>query len=69
MSGKGNAKQTSAGHGGSQPAPSSEPTVVTGHQYHHYENGTRGGGSRYAYIGKDDSGTPQFLDYGRKGGR
>ena len=43
-----------------------EPAVVTGYQYHSYSNGTRGGGSRYAYIGKNEDGIPEFFDYGRE---
>mmetsp|Transcript_597 Transcript_597/g.652 ORF Transcript_597/g.652 Transcript_597/m.652 type:complete len:93 (+) Transcript_597:195-473(+) len=54
-----NGSNTSTGY-----AASSEPAVVSGHEYHRYSNE-----GRYAYIGKDDSGTPEFLDYGRKGGR
>ena len=49
-------------------APSqSYPTVVEGHQHHHYAQSS----DRYTYIGKDmsSSGTePAFLDYGPKGG-
>mmetsp|Transcript_17393 Transcript_17393/g.42255 ORF Transcript_17393/g.42255 Transcript_17393/m.42255 type:complete len:81 (-) Transcript_17393:2062-2304(-) len=55
-----------SGSRGSRPAP--EPTIVTGHQYHTYSRGS--GGDRYVYIGKDeDTGEPEFLDYGPKGGR
>lgn len=61
--GGGGNKPSSAGGGGS--SRNSEPTVVSGHQYHMYSQGS----DRYAYIGKDDDGTPEFLDYGPKGGR
>ena len=58
------------GSGGGGGAPSiSDPHIVSGHQYHTYSNGTRGDSSRYVYIGKDDDGTPEFLDYGRKGSK
>jgi hypothetical protein len=74
MSGKGSNNQSgssgsksssSSGGGGSSSSSgsSSEPTVVSGHQYHNYSSQ-----NRYAYIGKDDDGTPEFLDHGRKGG-
>ena len=73
MSGKGNhgggkkgGGRGSGGSGSRVPAP--EPTIVTGHQYHTYSRGS--GGDRYVYIGKDeDTGEPEFLDYGPKGGR
>ena len=52
----------SGGGRGSSGGSSSEPTVVSGHEYHTY-------GDRYSYIGKDDDGTPEFIDNGRKGGR
>lgn len=46
------------------PPPAPEPTIVEGHQYHSY------GSDRYSYIGKDaDSGEPEFVDWGPKGGR
>ena len=53
----------------SSAAGSPEPQIVTGWQYHTYSNGTAGDSSRYAYIGKDDNGTPEFVDWGRKGGQ
>ena len=75
MSGKGgNNKNQGGGGGGSrgvgrsqqQRAPP-EPTIVTGHQYHLYAQGAP---DRYVYIGKDeDTGEPEFLDYGPKSGR
>lgn len=72
MSGKGNQGGKKSGSssgqsgGGSRPAP--QPTIVTGWQYHQYARGS--GGDRYVYIGKDeDTGEPEFLDYGPKGGR
>mmetsp|Transcript_19711 Transcript_19711/g.48439 ORF Transcript_19711/g.48439 Transcript_19711/m.48439 type:complete len:87 (+) Transcript_19711:135-395(+) len=43
----------------------SQPTIVTGWEYHNYARGS----DRYVYIGKDDYGEPEFLDYGPKGGR
>jgi len=52
-----------------EPAYEPEPTVVSGHQYHTYANDGKYGAERYSYIGKDDDGTPEFLDYGPKGGR
>ena len=37
-----------------------EPTIVEGHEYHQYDS------DRYVYVGKDeDTGTPEFIDYGR----
>ena len=36
------------------------PTIVVGHQYHHYNS------ERYVYVGKDqDSRQPEFIDYGK----
>ena len=59
---------SSSGNGGGGGGGSySEPQIVTGHQYHMYSQGS--GGDRYVYIGKDDDGEPEFLDYGPKGGR
>jgi hypothetical protein len=62
-SGRGGSSNGSGGGGGRY----SEPQIVTGHQYHMYSQGS--GGDRYVYIGKDDDGEPEFLDYGPKGGR
>ena len=71
MSGKGNKSGgggSSGKSGGSSSAPPPQPTIVTGWQYHNYARGS--GGNRYVYIGKDeDTGEPEFLDYGPKGGR
>ena len=52
----------------SVPAIAPEPTIVAGHQYHSYSRSSYGA-QRYGYIGKDESGQPEFVDYGRKGGR
>ena len=42
-----------------------EPTIVSGWEYHTYARNS----DRYVYIGKDeDTGEPEFLDYGPKGG-
>ena len=41
-----------------------EPTIVSGYQYHMYAQNS----DRYAYIGKDEDGEPEFIDYGSKGG-
>jgi hypothetical protein len=71
MSGKGQIGKKSGSlsgksGGGSRPVP--EPTIVSGYQYHTYARGS--GGDRYVYIGKDeDTGEPEFLDYGPKGSR
>lgn len=43
-----------------------QPEIVSGWEYHMYEQ--RGYG-RYAYIGKDESGTPEFVDWGKKSER
>lgn len=75
MSGKGNGKGGSGSNkaggaksGGASVGRQQEPTVVTGWEYHQYSQ--RSGGDRYQYIGKDeDTGEPEFLDYGPKGGR
>ena len=47
--------------GSSQP----EPQIVSGWHYHQYSGGDR----RYSYIGKDEDGTPEFVDYGPKSSR
>jgi hypothetical protein len=77
MSGKGgsnNKGNTGGNKGGGNNAPSGnnsgggnrEPTVVSGWEYHQYAQNS----DRYAYIGKDeDTGEPEFIDYGPKGGR
>mmetsp|Transcript_24742 Transcript_24742/g.34750 ORF Transcript_24742/g.34750 Transcript_24742/m.34750 type:complete len:85 (+) Transcript_24742:28-282(+) len=45
------------------------PTIVSGHQYHQYSQGSYGS-ERYAYIGKDEvTREPEFIDYGPKGGK
>lgn len=77
MSGKGSSSKSSGGggkssSGGGKSGSSggggySEPQIVTGWQYHTYSQGS--GGDRYTYIGKDEDGEPEFLDYGPKGGR
>jgi hypothetical protein len=62
MSGKGNTSKSS----GNQTAPTERPPeIVTGWQYHTYAQNS----NRYMYIGKDDDGEPEFLDYGPQGGR
>lgn len=50
----------------SSSTPAREPEIVSGWEYHTY---SRGDPDRYAYIGKDEDGQPEFLDYGRKGDR
>ena len=78
MSGKGNNtnknkssgnQNSGSGHGNSGSTNQDpEPTLVSGWEYHTYARGS--GGDRYVYIGKDeDTGEPEFLDYGPKGGR
>jgi hypothetical protein len=72
MSGKAGSNNSKSSSGGNQaPAPAAppprEPTIVTGHQYHMYSQGS--GGDRYAYIGKNEDREPEFLDYGPKSGR
>lgn len=64
-SGDNNKKGSSGGNqGGVQ--QQQQPAVVSGWQYHQYAQNS----DRYAYIGKDeDTGEPEFLDYGPKGGR
>jgi hypothetical protein len=52
-----------------QPTPAApvttvEPTLVTGWEYHTWSRGQPG---RYVYVGKCDTGQPEFLDYGAKG--
>lgn len=61
--GKGGGGKGGGGGGGGKVGASTveqEPTIVEGWQYHQY------GGDRYAYIGKNDDGVPEFVDYGRK---
>jgi hypothetical protein len=71
MSGKGTSSGSSSGGSGhtssSSSGAGSAPQIVSGYQYHTYSRGS--GGDRYAYIGKGDDGTPEFVDYGPKGGR
>lgn len=64
MSGKGNTSKS----GNQQSKQSSEerpPEIVTGWHYHQYAQNS----NRYVYIGKDEDGEPEFLDYGPQGGR
>ena len=69
MSGKGNSAKNSGGSNTNSNASSSEsePTIVSGYQYHTYARGS--GGDRYhAYLGtKNECGEPEFLDWGPKG--
>jgi hypothetical protein len=71
MSGKGKSSGSSSGGSGQASSSSSgaswEPQIVSGYEYHTYSRGS--GGDRYVYIGKDDDGTPEFVDYGPKSGR
>ena len=77
MSGKGSSSSnngsSSSGTGGSSSssAPAPEPTIITGWEHSTYANSqTSYSAERYAYMGKDeDSGEPQWLDHGPKGGR
>lgn len=75
MSGKGSGKGGSGSRNNSGSAKSGsasvstarqqEPTIVTGWEYHQYSQRS----DRYQYIGKDeDTGEPEFLDFGPKGG-
>ena len=64
----GQATQSSSTTSSSSSGGSSQPTVVSGHEYHTYSQSSYGA-ERYSYIGKDDNGTPEFIDYGRKGDR
>lgn len=70
MSGKGSGKGGASGKSGSGSTNATtsapEPTVVSGWHYHQY---ARGSPDRYVYIGKDDDGEPEFLDYGPKSRR
>ena len=54
-----------SGGGSSGQSRNAQPTLVTGYQYHQYAQNS----DRYVYIGKDEDGEPEFLDYGPKGGR
>ena len=64
----GNSKKGSSGGSNNQGGvqQQQQPTIVSGWQYHQYAQNS----NRYAYIGKDeDTGEPEFLDYGPQGGR
>lgn len=82
MSGKGNSNSGSRGSsrsGGSGTTSSNsastsspqEPTIITGWEHTTYANAnTNYARERYAYLGKDeDTGEPEWVDYGPKGGR
>ena len=47
-------------------APPPQPSIVSGWQYHQYAQSSP---NRYVYIGKDEDGEPEFLDYGPKSTR
>lgn len=68
MSGNGKSKGGGSGGGGKSKGGGGggEPSVVSGWEYHNYSNSSSKGGDRYVYIGKDDDGTPEFIDYGPK---
>lgn len=62
-SGKGN-KGKSGRSTSNADADPPQLTVVSGWEYHNYSR------DRYVYIGKDeDTGEPEFIDYGPSGGR
>lgn len=43
------------------------PQIITGWEHSVYaNNGSSYSQERYAYIGKDENGEPEWLDYGRK---
>lgn len=70
MSGKGSGGKP-ADSGNNKPGSSSKnedkpPEVVSGWHYHQYAQSSP---DRYVYIGKDDDGEPEFLDYGPKSAR
>ena len=67
----GGSSSSAAGSSSGSGSHSSEPTIVTGWEHSTYaNNNTSYAQERYAYIGKDeDSGEPQYIDYGPKGGR
>eukprot|EP00551_Chaetoceros_affinis_P000130 CAMPEP_0203635964 /NCGR_PEP_ID=MMETSP0088-20131115/2616_1 /ASSEMBLY_ACC=CAM_ASM_001087 /TAXON_ID=426623 /ORGANISM="Chaetoceros affinis, Strain CCMP159" /LENGTH=77 /DNA_ID=CAMNT_0050489975 /DNA_START=21 /DNA_END=254 /DNA_ORIENTATION=- len=77
MSGKGssstsnNNSSSSSGGGSGYDYPSSEPTIISGWEHSTYAtNGSSYSQERYTYIGKDEeTGEPEWLDYGPKGGR
>jgi hypothetical protein len=63
-------RSNNKGSSGGSKTPSSEPQVITGWHHSTYaNNGSKYSQERYAYIGKDSGGEPQWLDYGRKGDR
>lgn len=77
MSGKGKSKSNSGtassqntnsgsnNNNGYERQNATQPDIVTGWEYHTYSRGSSG--DRYVYIGKDeDTGEPEFLDYGPK---
>ena len=71
MSGKGGNNNASAkpnaGSGGrTSTAAPPEPTIVSGWEYHRYAQSSP---DRYVYIGKDEDGEPEFMDYGPKSSR
>jgi len=68
MGGKGHGNQTQqmSAPAPAPLAPALEPTVVSGWEHSTYAHKS----DRYAYIGKDeDTGEPEWIDYGPKGGR
>ncbi len=75
MSGKGSSYSSGSGSSSSSSssssAPASEPTIISGWEHSVYANANDAYSSeRYAYIGKDEeTGEPEWIDYGPKGGR
>jgi hypothetical protein len=65
-SGSGSRGSARGGRGAAKSSPSSSGAsglkIVSGWEYHNYAQNS----DRYAYIGKDENGIPEFVDYGPK---
>ena len=47
------------------PTPAPEPTIISGYEHLVYAHQS----DRYQYLGKNEDGEPEWLDYGPKSGR
>jgi len=68
-------RSTTSGGGGTSRSNSNEPTLISGWEHTMYappfkNNDCQYHVNRYHYLGKDEeTGEPEWLDYGPKGGR
>ncbi len=57
--------KSSSGNGSSNATSGRDPQLVSGWQYHTYMRDDYGK-QRYQYLGKNEGGEPEFIDFGPK---